>query len=148
MRVLCRFGHFAFFPNDSREVGRFISIFGKELVRAGDFYTFPLLAGLGDFCLVEKPYGGVEAKVSYEGTPWEIMRENSWVYSIADAELVEKTSILSTFKPQLVNYFYIANTPLVQPGSIGPQSLRVDSYDGELDLDAAYTLRIRELQYG
>lgn len=144
MRVLVRHGHFAFFPDGASDVARFNAIQGVELERDGSFYTFPDLVGLADYSIAGNAYGSGVATKTFEGKPWEIMRENDLVYSIALEQLVPKSSIVTLASIKLVTFYFVSGTTLVQPGSILPESNdKIMSFDALFD-DRANRLLIRE----
>jgi hypothetical protein len=146
MRVLCRHGHFAFIPNDAEQISRFASYFDKEVERDGDFYTFPLLAGAPKYSLAGKLFLNLPAVTTFEGEPWEVMRENGFVYSLATGLLVLKESITTLINPPQTGFFFLAQTPLIQPGSRNASGDQVLSYDAEW-VQRAYQLRVSEFQY-
>lgn len=148
MRCLVRHGHFSFFPKVASDVARFNSYFGADLVRdpEHDFYTFKELAGLADYCLEGKVYKDLPATKTYEGKPWEILRENGWVFSLALKTLVLKETIAIPVNPALVNYYFVTDSPLLQPGSVNAAGSRILSYDGEFD-HTANCLFVREFSY-
>lgn len=146
MRVLCRNGHFAFYPKNESEVFRFSSFFGETLERDGDFYTFKFLKEAPKYSIKGAPYLGVTATKTFEGEPWEIMRENNLVYSLAAKIAVLKTTILLVINPQNAEGFFLAESPLIQPASLGPNGQRLTSYDAEYIGDTSQ-LRVFEVEY-
>lgn len=145
MRVLCRHGHFAFYPVDADEVGRFTTYFGIELEQDRDFYTFPKLAGAPGYSLRVLPYLGTPATATYAGEPWEVMRENGFVYSLQTKLLVPKLSIVSVVDFPQTGYFFKVNG-FVQPGSRTILGRQVLGYDGEF-VQSTFQLRISRLSY-
>lgn len=147
MRVLCRHGHIAFFPRIASEVSRFCRYFGVELIRVEDFFTFEPLVELDRYSLVGKTYGNLPAVETFEGeNPWQVMKENGFVYHIASGLLLSKTSIAVKINPPLVGDFFIAESPLIQPGSRNAAGQQILSYDGEF-IDGIFQLRVREFSY-
>lgn len=134
MRVLCRHGHIAFYPRNESEAGRFGFIYGESLVRDKDFYTFAALKGLPRYSIKGKDYEGITATKTFEGEPWEVLKENGFVYSLSEGNLVAKTSISIFINPPEAGYFWLADSVLIQPGSQNKLGERVLSYDGEFEL--------------
>lgn len=146
MRVLCRHGHFAFYPRTSTDIATFVNRYGQELVRAGEFYTFPLLVDAPDYSLQGKPYLNLPALSTFEGKPWDVMRENGFVYSIATGLLVPKLSVTVFINPPRTGMYLTAETPLIQPGSRNITGQQLLSYDAEFD-PKTFILRVREFNY-
>jgi hypothetical protein len=146
MRVLCRHGHIAFFPRYEYEIFIYNDMFDASLERCGDYYTFPLLAEAPDFSLIGKSYLGLPALVRYEGNPWEIMRENGFVYNITLGTLVPKALITSSVNPKICGEYSVINGAIIQPGSINFIGQKILSYDAEF-LQENMELRIIEYSY-
>lgn len=146
MRVLCRHGHFAFYPRNAGEVARFTQYFGIQLESVEDFYTFPLLVDAPKFSLVGLPYLAVPALETFEGEPWEVMRANGFVYDVKKETLVRKETVLIQIAPPLLSFYYLAQTPLIQPGSRNSIGRQVLSFDGEYSVDILQ-LRLSEFGY-
>lgn len=147
MRVLCRNGHFAFYPKLSTDLYGFKNDFGISLVRDGDFYTFPFLKAAPRYSLAGKTYLGLSAGFSYEGrAPWDVMGRNSFVYSIASSRLVAIASVTARINPLFTGELFVAETPLVQPGSINAAGLRVLSYDA-IYSEQYHQLRVMGFEY-
>ncbi len=147
MRILCRHGHFAFFPVHAGDISRFVSYYDLALARDEDYYTFPLLVGASRYSLQGKPYMGVPAIATFEGDrPWDVLRRNSLVYSLAKKALVAKASIMIQANPIQAGYYYIGESQLIQPGSLDKQGRRILSYDAEFDQDYN-ELRVSEMTY-
>ena len=146
MRVLCRHGHFAFFPRREYEIFIFNDLLEVELVRSQDFYTFPILKDLPDYSLVGQLYGNFPSITRYEGNPWEIMRENRLVYSLETGLLVPRETIFVSINPVITGEFFLADTLLIQPGSSNYIGQRILSYDAEF-LQDKLQLRVIEYSY-
>lgn len=110
----------------------FCSFFDLELVREDDYYTYPALKGLKRYSIVASPYGGLPAVATYEGRhPWEVLRANDLVYSLALEALVPKASVQLLVKPVLVDDgYFVCETPMLQPGSRDALGQQILSFDG------------------
>jgi hypothetical protein len=146
MRVLCRHGHYALYPRRASDAARYCQFFDTELERVEDFYTFPELVAAEHFSIAGREYLGLQATVTFEGRPWDVMRENGFVFDVSNRKLVLLGSVSLRVELPLSNHFYIA-PPLVQPGSRDRSGRRILSYDGEY-ADGEFTrLYVRELEY-
>jgi hypothetical protein len=146
MKILCRHGHYAFFPDFSTEIAEFSRHFRTELVRQEDFFTFPLLKNLAGYALKGKIFSGeLVANTNFSGNPWEIMDANSFVYSLTLKRLVPKTTV--TVKTLLLNAggYLLSPTPFVQAGSFAVNDQRIVDYFGFLS-DDYKQLRISEVR--
>lgn len=147
MRVLCRHGHFAFYPKEAKDVYRYASYFDQELERDGDFYTFAPLAGLERYSLAAKFFGNLPAITTYEGRgPWDVMRENGFVYDLKTKLIVPKLAILSASQPIKGDGYYLSDSPLLQPGSRNQIGQQILSYDAEF-VQGSFQLKIVGFEY-
>lgn len=145
MRILCRHGHLAFYPRDAEDISRFSNLFDVELVKERDFYTFQRLQGAADYSLALKPYLTLPATRTFEGDPWDLMRENNWVYHIATDLIVIKTAVTEVIQLPAIGFCFLAESPIIQPGSI-TEGGRILSYSGEWNQGKAQ-LKITEFDY-
>ncbi len=144
--MLVRHGHFAFYPKHARDVSRFTNYFGDELVREGEYYTFENLKDAPRYSILGKPFLLTPAIKTFEGEPWDVMRENSFVYDITTGLIVPKLAITLLINPPLTGYYFTAQTPLIQPGSRNAKGRQLLSYDAEYIQDTLQ-LRVMEFQY-
>lgn len=149
MRILCRHGHFAFYPTAVTQIARFCRMFDVALEREEkyEFYTFPRLKGLPDYSIPVAPFGNLPALKLYEGYPWEVMKANGFVYSLTLKMLVPKETILTITQLNSSGYYFTTGMPLVQPGSLNQLGQRILSYDGEFDF-SFQRIDIREVTLG
>lgn len=144
MRVVCRHGHFAFYPGSASDLAYMSQVLGTDLAMDGDFYTFPRLVGAPRYAIMGHPYINLPAVETYEGEgPWDVMRENGFVYSLMLKVLVPKMAITSIADVSRATMSYINPGGLIQPGSIVKTGLRIMSYEGSFNLSSRL-LRIQE----
>jgi hypothetical protein len=146
MRVLCRSGHLAFFPNDASEVSRFMSIYKVNLVRVDNFYTFNGIASAKDYSLENHNYLNLKASKTFEGNPWDVFKANNFVYDLTSNLLILKTAVKAKVELPLVGDYYLSPNPVLQPGSVFKGGSKIMSYDGEYILNF-YQLLIRQFDY-
>lgn len=131
MKVICRHGHFAFYPTRAEEVAQFCRYFELELTLNGDYWTFDNLAELPRYSLAGKVFGNLPALETYEGRhAWDVMRENNFVYSLSTGLLLPKASVTFLITPLHNGDSWVSQTPLIQPGSRDATGMQVLSYDG------------------
>jgi hypothetical protein len=146
MRVLCRHGHFAFYPRRSIDLARFATQFDAQLMRVDDYYTFPELKDAPEFSIQGKDYLGVPAVKTYAGKPWEVMRENGFVFHLATLQIVPKSAVLLIINLPQNGYYFLAETALIQPGSRNLSTHQILSYDAEF-LQDSFRLKVGSYAY-
>jgi hypothetical protein len=137
----------AFYPRDPEDLSRFVNYFKITLEAESDYYTYPLLKGAPSHSIAGSTYLGIVAIATYGGkNPWDVMRENGFVYNLLTGLLVPKESVTIFIElPRTTNY-YTARTALIQPGSRLPGGDAILTYDGEYDV-GFQTLRVRSVEY-
>ncbi len=146
MRVICRHGHYAFYPRKTSDIYQFANSFDFDLVREEDYFTFAALKGAPRYSLAGSPYLDVPALETFEGNPWDVMRENDFVYNVDSEILVPKASVMATVEISQKGLFYVTNVPLLQAGSRNVLGRQILSYSGEFQEDRFY-LRLLEFSY-
>jgi hypothetical protein len=146
MRILCRHGHYSFYPRTVSDIARFSSFYNQELVRVNDYYTFPFLKELESYSLKGLPYKNLAATATYEGNPWEVMRENGFVYSLALKTLVPKASVNFVLNTPKTGFYFTSEIPMIQAGSLNALGIQLLSYDAEYHFDIN-KLRVRGFDY-
>lgn len=133
MRVLCRHGHFAFYPREATDVARFANYFNLTLVAEDDYYTFPILKALKPYSLIGFPNPILPAIAMFEGRKWDIMRENMWVYDLVTGLIVPKLLIPFVIDTPLSGYSYAPLVKMLQPGTRNLSGQQILSFSGEWD---------------
>jgi hypothetical protein len=146
MRVVCRHGHYAFYPRKTSDIRQFANAFDIELEREEDYFTFKALKGAKEYSLATLPYLELPAIETFQGKPWDVMEANGFVYSIDLDKLVPKTSIVGVVEITQKNFFYVCNVPLLQAGARSMTGERIVSFSGEFMEDLFY-LRLLEFDY-
>ncbi len=135
MKVICRHGHFAFYPGTAEDIARFQRLFETPIVAEADYFTFEGLLGLPKWSQVLKPYGLLPAVVTFEGPhASDVMRENSFVYSIVTGLLVPTSAITEVISLPQTQNAYLASKLLLQPGCVLTTGDRLLGYRGFIDL--------------
>ncbi len=147
MRILCRHGHYAFYPISSTEINRFCTKYGASMTREDDYYTFDELAGADRYSILAKPWLNLPATKTYEGRhPWEVMRENEFVFSLATKLVVPKLSIVGVYDNPRSGYYWRAVTILPQAGYRDLTGQQILSFDAIHDVALSET-RILSVSY-
>ncbi len=146
MRVLCRHGHFAFYPRKASDISKFSNYFDVTLVRERDYYTFEGLLDAPNYSLTGFPFLNLPALATFEGEPWEVMRENGFVYDLRLGLIVPKLSVIGIVDLPLVGYYFLAKGSLVQPGTRTMIGRQILSYSAEFE-DVGSSLKVMEYSY-
>lgn len=128
MKIRCIHGYFIFEELRAGQVSDFMALFGVDLVAKENYYTFETLADAKAYSILGGLYLGVPATKTFEGKPWEIMRENKLIYHfnldlVMPIDLVVETSGL-----QQASSYWLA-PGLIIPGSLS-DAVRIKSYSG------------------
>lgn len=146
MKVLCRHGHFAFYPEKASDIAKFSTFFDVTLKRERDYYTFEGLFGADTYSILGKPFLNLPAITTYQGEPWEVMRENNYVYHLQTGLIVPKLAIISVIDIPYVGSYFRAGGSLIQPGSRTLLGRQILSYAGVF-VEEGYSLRVLEFDY-
>lgn len=148
MRIVCRHGHYAFYPYSSEEIARFCTKYEASLSLEGDYYTFDELVDLPRYSLAGLPYGGIlPALETYEGrAAWDVMRENDFVFSLQLKTLVPKLSIIGVYDNPRSAYYWRSVTILPQAGYRDLSGQQILSFDAIHDVGLSET-RILAVSY-
>lgn len=147
MRVVCRHGHFAFYPDYVLEVSAFSDFHDQDLVMENDYYTFEGCAEAPNYSLTGMPYMNLlPAIVTYAGKPWEVFRENGFVYNLLTGLVVPKLAIAGVSTMPSAGRYFVPGVPILQPGVRGPLGLQILSYEGDIDV-RLNQIKIRAFYY-
>lgn len=131
MKIICRHGHYSFFPGFSSEISDFCGYFGVSLVSHNDFFTFPKLKTLPRYSIQGKVYAdAIPATVNFEGEPWDVLRANALVYSLALGRIVPRASITIRTSLASAGDFFLSPVPLIQAGALFSTGKRIVDYLG------------------
>ncbi len=127
MKLNCMHGYFKFFAEGSEDIGDFLNLYPFDLVAEKDYYTFSFLEDAPKYSLQGGTYLGAIATKTFEGEPWEILRENGLVYDFLNDVVVPIATITQLCELQETNRYFIADG-LVLPGSLTDDGDRVTDY--------------------
>jgi hypothetical protein len=130
------------------ELSYFASRYKLEIEPENDFYTFARLVNAPRYSIQTKPYidPAAIASKTFEGNPWDVMRENNLVYDFTLDMVRPIVSITKKLQIQgALNYFF--SDGLLLPGSINSLGQRVLSYSGYFASDGLQ-FRYSEVEYG
>lgn len=127
MRVDCLHGYFKFQETQPGQLSRFMSLFGLELERSGDHFTFADLVDAPTYSIAGGLYLGAPATETFEGPAWEVMRKNKLVYDFTKGLVVPRAAIL-TFAEIVPAGNYLVSTGMLLAGSLTDEGERVTDY--------------------
>lgn len=130
MRIDCLHGYFKFSEIKAGELSKFRAQFDLDLELHKDgYFTFPFLIEAPKYAIEGSTYLGAQVTKTFEGEPWDILRENSLVYDFVNDELALATTI-STNVQFVESGFYFVSSGLIRPGSLTKNGNRIVNYSG------------------
>lgn len=136
MRIKCLHGFFIFEEQACGQLSRFISMTGLAIVPYGKQYTFETLSNAKKYSIAGNEYLGAIATKTFEGEPWEVMRENKFVYDFNKDQLIDIETVSQNFTMKQSNNYLISNG-LILPGSLMEGGQRVKEYSAWYLFDSA-----------
>ena len=127
MKIKCLHGYFIFEESSQGQISDFMSQYDLELVPKNNYFTFPSLLEAPKYSLAGGDYLGATATETFEGDPWDVMRENGLIYNFETDEVVPIIQILKTVSIQSTGLYYLTNG-LILPGSVTDDGTRVTDY--------------------
>jgi hypothetical protein len=135
LKIRCLHGYFIFEETRSGEVSEFASLFKIDLVAKNNYFTFETLKDAPKYSLAGGTYLGAAALKTFEGEPWEVMKENSLVYDFLNDELKQISSVTQRIELSTAANYYLANG-LILPGSLMDGGSRVMDYSARYLFDS------------
>lgn len=131
LKIICTHGHYRFEELESGQVSKFCSLFGFSIEQSADgFFTFTDLLNAPDHSIKGADYMGLVAVKTYAGKPWNVFKENGFVYDFIDGKLKKLTDI--TYKLSLFDAGdYYTSSGLIMAGSFNSTGKRVTDFMGK-----------------
>ncbi len=127
MKIRCLHGYFLFDELYPGELSKFMELTQFQIEASENHFTFSSLADAPRYSIVGGEYLGALATKTFEGEPWEVMRENGLVYDFLQDEVVPILTITNAMTLKQTNNYFIANG-MILPGSITDDGSRVKDY--------------------
>ncbi len=127
MKIKCLHGYYFFEEINPGDISRFINITGLTLVPHSDYYTFSFLDDAPRYSILGGVYLGAPATKTFEGEPWQVMRENELVYDFIIDAVVPIISVARAVQLKESNRYFVSNG-LILPGSVTDDGNRVKDY--------------------
>jgi len=127
MKILCLHGYFKFEEQRAGEFSDFMSLFDFTIARNEDHFTFDELVGAPRYSIAGGTFLGCPTTETFEGEPWEVMRENDIVFDFSLGKVVPIASIIQSVKIRQAGNFYEASG-MILPGSVRDDGKRVTDY--------------------
>jgi len=133
MKCRCIHGYFIFNETKVGQISDFISLTGLPLVARDDYYTFETIAAAPNYSIKGAPLLGITATETFTGNPWDVFRENGFVYDFGDD--VVRPIALTTAKTtvRLAGNRFVS-PGLLLPGSVTPDG-RIEGFSGWFSRD-------------
>lgn len=136
MEIKCLHGFFKFTEHSVGEVSQLASLFDLDLVLQDDYYTFSTLADAPKYSIIGLEYLGAVATKTFEGEPWQILKENGLIYDFLNDVVVPQLSIVQRVSIDESDFFYMSDG-LILPGSVTDDGTRVTDYSAWYSFDEA-----------
>lgn len=145
MRINCVHGYFIFDAQKSGDLSRFVSLYGFEIERSGNLFTFADLVDAPEYSIQGGLYLGAPATKTFQGHPWDVMKENNLVYNFVLGKVVPMVSIVQPISVKTgMNWFL--SPGMILPGSVTEDGKRVRDYAAHYNPDASQ-FRYSEIDY-
>lgn len=136
MRIKCLHGYFIFEESKAGQVADLINLFGFALSLKDGYYTFSSLAAAPEFSILGDTYLGALATKTFEGKPWEVMRENGLVYDFSKDQVVPIISVTQPIELSSTNRYFLSNG-MILAGSLTDEGSRVKDYAAHYSFELA-----------
>lgn len=145
MRIECIHGYFRFFETSVGQISRFMSMFGLEIERNDDHFTFSALVDAPTYSIAGGTFLGIPTIKTFEGRPWDVMRANRLIYDFNKGIVRPIDSVLQTLTLEQSGNYYLTSG-MILPGSIIEDGSRVTDYAAFYSSDRA-SFKYSELTY-
>lgn len=145
MKIDCLHGYYKFQEDYAGELSHFVSRFGFELDRSGDHFTFSDLTDAPDFSIQGGTFIAIPTIKTFEGKPWDVMRENELVYDFTTGLIVPIASVVRTISLSKSGNYFTAGG-MILAGSLTDEGERVTDYAAHYIADLAQ-FRYSEIEY-
>jgi len=145
MRIECIHGYFRFFETNVGQISRFMSLFGLEIERNGDHFTFSDLVDAPNYSILGGTFLGIPTIKTFEGPPWEVMRANRLVYDFNIGLIRPIDTVIQPVELEDAGNYYLT-TGMILPGSITDDGSRVTDYAAFYSGDRA-SFKYSEITY-
>ncbi len=130
-------GYFEFEEQRAGEVSDFSSLFGLEMARREDHFTFAALQYFPDYTLAGKVFSATLATIAtqtFAGYPRDVLWFNSMVYNFNTGMIVPIASIVNTVSLDIAGNYFLS-PGLILPGSLTAEGTRVTDYSAWFSTD-------------
>lgn len=127
LKINCQHGYFIFEEQRAGEVSDFITMFGFDMVRKQNYFTFADLDDAPEYSIKGNALLDNIATETFEGSPGEVFRKNKMVYNYDTGLLVPIISITNIIELSDAGNFYLSSG-LILPGSLTAEGSRVTDY--------------------
>jgi hypothetical protein len=127
MRVDCLHGYYKFSETQAGQLAQFANLFGLDLERSGDHFTFSDLVDAPSYSLAGGTFLGCPTLFTMEGPPWEVMRKNKLVYDFQKGLVVPILAIITIAAVNQSGFSFVSNG-MILGGSVTEDGSRVTDY--------------------
>jgi hypothetical protein len=129
MKVRCLHGYFIFEETEPAQLSEFASLFGLDFALKDGYYTFSDLLDAPEYSIVGGLFLGAPTTKTFEGRPWEVMRENELVYDFNLGKVKPIATETNVIQIDTAANYFLSNG-MILAGSITQNGDKVRDYDG------------------
>lgn len=135
LKIRCVHGFFFFEEQKSGQLYDFQKIFGFTLSAFENGLTFSALKDAPRHSIEGSTFMNATATATFEGNPWDVMRENGLVFNFASGLIVPLASVSDRV---IINNAerYFLSSGLIQPGAVTDDGKRVTDYSAFFYFDS------------
>ncbi len=132
MIIECLHGYYKFSETSPGQLSDFANLYGFELERNGDHFTFSDLVDAPNYALLGGLFLGSPCLFTIEGPPWEVMRKNKLVYDFTKGLVVPALTIVNVCDYKQAGFKFVSNG-MILAGSVTEDGSRVTDYAAFFD---------------
>ncbi len=132
MIIECLHGYYKFSETKPGQLSEFANLYGLELERNGDHFTFSDLVDAPNYSLTGGLFLGAPCIFTVEGPPWEVMRKNKLVYDFQKGLVVPILAVTTVCDFVQAGFTFVSNG-MILGGSITEDGSRVTDYAAFFD---------------
>jgi len=144
MKVIIENGYYKFYPLFGFEITLAESN-GLSLVQNGDYFTFPLLAGLKTYSLEGQDYHGVNAIKTYSGRPEDVLLQNKLAYDYKGNKLISIDTFFQQAQYRAAETYFFDDLP--QAGSMTRNGQKIQNLSAEWDISGSMLITIEDIKF-
>lgn len=146
MLINCIHGYYMMTEEAVGQASDFSKLYGLDLVKKGDYFTFDFLKDAPDHSLIDREFLGFKATTTHEGKPYEVFEANQVFYDFNQGKMRSLKEITEVVDIRLAGN-RLMSKGLVLAGSKDQDGRRITGFSAWFYRDRA-TWLYSEVTYG